>query len=65
MICARINKILVPLAAIMCIIAIVMVMTPSPPIVNPNTQPFRQVITRPNQLITLEKPINGDIIHRG
>ncbi|MBQ6480139.1 MAG: hypothetical protein IJI45_03380 [Anaerolineaceae bacterium] len=65
MICARINKVLVPLATIMCVIAIVMVMMPSPPIVNPNTQPVRQVIKRPDQLITLEKPINGTIQQQG
>ncbi len=63
--CARINKILIPLAAIMCVIAAVTVMMPSPPVVNPIALPARQVIKRPNQLITLEKPINGAILQQG
>ena len=63
--CTRIIKILVPLTAIMCIIAAVMVMMPSPPVVNPLALPARQVIKRPNQLITLEKPINGAILQQG
>ena len=61
MTCARINKVLVPLAAITCVIAAVMVMTPSPPIVNPQARPARQIIMFPDQLITLEKPINGGV----
>lgn len=63
--CIRINKVLVPLAAIMCIIAAVTVLMPSPPIVNPDARPARQVIMRPNQLITLEKLINGGIMMLG
>ena len=63
--CTRINKILVPLVAIMCVIAVVKVMMPSPPVVNPLALPARQVIKRPNQLITLEKPIDGGILQLG
>ncbi len=63
--CARINKFLVPLAVIMCIIAAATVMMPSPPVVNPDARPARQMITRPNQLITLEKPVNGAILQQG
>ena len=63
--CTRINKILVPLAAIMCVIATVTVIMPSAPVVNPEALPSRQVIKRPNQLITLEKPIDGGILQLG
>ena len=63
--CTRINKVLVPLAAIMCIIAAVTVVMPSPPVVNPLALPARQVIKRPNQLITPEKPIDGGILQLG
>ena len=65
---ARINKILIPLAAIMCIIAAVTVMMPSPPVVNPDAHSPRQLITleRPaQQLTTLEKPVNGGMILLG
>jgi hypothetical protein len=49
----------------MCIIAAVTVVMPSPPVVNPLALPARQVIKRPNQLITLEKPIDGGILQLG
>ena len=75
MICARINKILVPLAAIMSIIAVVLVMTPSPPVVNPDARPARQLnqlqhymrpLEKPSyRLTTMEKPANGGIIIEG
>ena len=75
MICARINKLLVPLAAIMSIIAVVLVMTPSPPVVNPDARPARQLdrlqhymrpLEKPSyRLTTMEKPANGGIIIEG
>lgn len=66
--CARINKFLIPLAAIMCVIAAVTVMMPSPPVVNPDAHSPRWLITleKPTQqLTTLEKPVNGGMILLG
>ncbi|MBR6818029.1 MAG: hypothetical protein IKM86_05470 [Acidaminococcaceae bacterium] len=70
--CARINKILIPLAAIMCVIAAVTVMMPSPPVVNPDAPAPRIVLhvpkelRPPNLLITLEKPdLSGGIALQG
>ncbi len=75
MICARINKILVPLAAIMCVIAAVTVLMPSPPVVNPDARPARQLnqlqhymrpLEKPSyRLTTMEKPANGGIVIEG
>ena len=72
---ARINKILIPLAAIMCIIAAVTVMMPSPPVVNPDARPARQLnqlqhymrpLEKPSyRLTTMGKPANGGIVIEG
>lgn len=70
--CAWINKILVPLAAVMCVIAAVTVMALSAPVVNPDAPaprivvPIQMKVIPPNLLITLEKPdLSSGIVLQG